>query len=433
MAETAPERLLHSGRTVVEWTLFCFLVFLPLNATLLQMPAVSLGKMGFTALLLLVLALECAHGLPSRLPRSLPGPGLLGALVAYCTVVGLSTVANGHPVADLLQYLVMPMGVLALYCCEQRTPGSFFHAVFLASATHLCIAVVLDNREVGTAGVARLTGGSHPITLGLEAALVGLFFLAQVLARRGWPNLVLLVLCLYVMVESLSKTAILGSLVAVGLQFVFFNRRHLLERAMVTISLAVVGAALLLQSLLEHLLGTTSTDSLVNGTGRTTIWATILAHLGDYAAYGYGYPPLHEPGLRDDELLRLTGGLPSENAFLAALLMGGLLAGLLYVVIFVSACRAAVRVTAATHGYSLAAVVVLFTSALFNESASGLNYLWFWLLALFSLTNAARRRAPRRARRGRQRVVRRPAAPPAATIPSHPAARRALTRGPRWN
>lgn len=381
--------LLVKEASVSFAVLVLFLIFLPLNSNALG-AVVGVGKPVTMALLLGALVLDGLY--PANQPSARrPWPGSAGwaMLAAYAAVIAASMTLHSSSVDAWVQYLALPLGLLALWVSERTRAGSFVSALLLASTAHLVIAIITNIRAVGTSGASRLTGGSHPITIGVESGLILVFAVAILLSgRRLVLGAALVLLSGYVMVESLSRTAILATLVALAALMVAHRRGEMGPRLIVLLGLAPLVASFLFDDLLRVLQGDADIQSLLSVTGRTRIWAHILADLPNHAAVGYGWAPLHGPGGPEARLFLATGGLAAENSYFAALLMAGVAGLVLFVLIVARAMRAALSNPHVATGFGVAGATICFAVALVGDGSSGLNSQWWWLLGLFSVGNA---------------------------------------------
>lgn len=381
--------LLLKDASVRHVVLLLFLIFLPLNSNALG-AVVGVGKPVTMALLLGALVLDALYRANQPSPRRpWPGSGGWAVLAAYAGVIAASMALHSFSIDAWVEYLALPLGLFALWVSERTRAGSFVSALLLASTAHLVIAIVTNIRAVGTSGANRLTGGSHPITIGVESGLILVYAVAILLSgRRRVLGIVLALLSGYVMIESMSRTAVLATLVALTALVVAHRRGEVRSRLVVLLGLAPLAVSFLLDDLLRVLAGDAGLQSLLSVTGRTRIWAQVLADFPNHAAVGYGWAPLHGPDGPDAQLYLATGGLSAENSFFAALLMAGVAGLVLFVFIVVRAMFAALTAPHVATGFGVAGATICFAVALVGDGSSGLNYQWWWLLGLFSLGNA---------------------------------------------
>lgn len=381
--------VLLRDRSLHHVLLIGFLVVLPLNSELVG-PVVGVGKPALLAALLGSLILSSLHRDRAR-GRVLQPDGLTwAALIGYAAVVAGSMTLHRAPSDDWFQYAAIPVSLLALWVSERTHPGSFLRALVFSAIFHLGFALVLGHREVGTSGADRLTGGSHPITLGIEAGLVFCFAVALWLTGRLRAFAALVgVLAVWVLFQSLSRTAIIATIAALVLLLVTHRTRDIGPRILVVVGLGPLAAYFLLDDFITALVGRGDLQGFLTATGRFTIWNRILAAVGDYALTGFGWAPLHTPDGPDARLFRATAGLPAENSFLAAFLMAGAAGLILFVLVFVRALAVSLRWAGTTTGASGALVTICFAVAMLGDGSAGLSNQWWWLIGLFSLANAA--------------------------------------------
>lgn len=394
----------RSGQTPAQPTLrlalVLFLALLPLNSQVIGSPIVSTGKPLSAGLLLVTLLHWTIYVFPiGREARTefvvrnqmLPSQPVWLALTAYATLLLVSTLVNKGEARDLNEYLMFPLSLIVFYVSERTERGSFFKALVTASCIHLVVAILLNQRTIDeTSGAMRLGGGAHPITLGIESGLILLFVISKMIS--GTLDVLLAItlfsISLYTLFASFSKTAIIGT--ACGLLFLIATHKRAGSRARTVGFASMAGLVIYLggPTIASALVGGRSTEAFVTGTGRLNIWQDIWNFFPDYYLFGYGWAPLHRAGGASAALYNRTGGLGAENSFVASLLMGGIGAFLLFLIIWTAMFKAAIRMSAETSGFSGGALTVLTGAAMLVDSLAGLNYLWWWVLGIFSLYNA---------------------------------------------
>jgi len=156
---------------------------------------------------------------------------------------------------------------------------------------------------------------------------------------RGWLWVPMGVLCLFLVVMSTSKTALLASLAAIGL-FVIIRlfRRYPVLRIPVTY-MFIAGIALFTVLTLivpEVLLELIGKD--ITLTGRTDIWGALTDSIREkpWMGYGYGVYWLDPLGPSYYVRLQLQWGIPSaHNGWMETWLSVGVVGVLLFAVLFV--------------------------------------------------------------------------------------------------
>lgn len=376
-------------RFVHEIFVALFLIFFPLNSAV--GPTFIGPAKQVTAGLAALALFNAALFRPRRLPRptSLP-TGLWWLLGGYLLVVTLATVWSGKLATQWGDFATLPLSVAALAVCEKYRPGSFVQLVGAATVGHLALAILGNHRIVDEAtGVARLTGWSHPILLGMEAGVLAVVCLVAILQRWRQPMLWVIVggLSVWVMLQAYSKTAFLAGVIAVIVALATYRKPYRAARTALLLSWGALALLLAGRSIASALVGG-QLEVLETATGRTQIWATILPAWPQYIVTGYGWAPLHAAVGPEAPLYELTGELGTENSFLAALTMAGLTGLVLYVGVWVAAAAEVRRVSAPAVTYVLSIGAFLLVAAQSVDSLAGLNFLWWWQLSLFSFGNS---------------------------------------------
>lgn len=385
-----------AGTTYVHEVLVAlFLIFFPLNSTVAPafVGPTKQVTAGLAAITLLHAALfhprSPAGSASRRAGPRFPRPAAWVVLVLFVAAVTLATLASGKFASQWGDFATLPLSVAALAVCERFRAGSFAQLVAVATAGHLVIAVVANHRSIDqTTGVARLDGWNHPIMLGMEAGLLAVACVIGLLQRRRHRLWLVLLTALagWVMWQAYSKGAFLAAVVALVVALATYRKAYRGARTALLLSWGTLGALLAARPIAEALVGG-QVEVWETGTGRTQIWSTILAAWPEYIVTGYGWAPLHAGVGPEARLFELTGHLGAENSFLAALTMAGLLGFLLYAAVWVAIGRQLPGLAAPTQTYVVALGAFLLVAAQSIDSLAGLNFLWWWLLALFSVAN----------------------------------------------
>lgn len=319
--------------------------------------------------------------------------------VSWLTVTALFA---PDPVSGLLRaaQIGLPLAVILAVRRAAVNASALVLATVLGCAAHVVYAVVIHPGYVGVAGQQRLTGLLIANTFGLAAGLTIAGAFGLWLARVGKPGTSLLLWALiglgvYAIVESEARTAAIAVLVALIASIAAARGA---PRSRVRPALAgglVVAAAVyvafqpqLYQSALRKFSG--GNNDLSSLTGRLPLWRNLLPAIADHPILGFG------PAAYRDESAALSEYLSPQqlelqvahNALLEALVAGGLLAGLLWLCLMVSAARLVWRTQPTIRPVAVGLFVVSAVSALTTSSAAGIGIGWFVLLALAALPAA---------------------------------------------
>ncbi len=329
-------------------------------------------------------------------PRGLRGntASIAPPLVAYALAVSLATLLRPDLPIERLQLLVIFLvtcgGFLALEACR---PGTFFWVVTAAAVVHVGLAVayrVSDSSYLTT----RLTGGISAVGLGFDASMLAIVAIWFALSRRRWLRVTGLAVALIagtVVVYTFSRAALVALLLGLLVAWIFAGRRRLVRLAAV-VGVGAITTIVAWPWIIDYLsLGRIS--SLVGASGRFDIWATIVQNFNSWAT-GYGFGALYNRGGPDEPIFDAIEGVPSENAFLQALLIGGVVALVLFCVIVFVVGRALVAGSSTGYGLSWAIFIVLLTSAVFSAGLAGDGMAFWWALGAVSLMDHLRPELP---------------------------------------
>ncbi len=326
-----------------------------------------------------------------RMPR-LHGPvaAVWRPLVLYVAVLGVATCTRSLPSERVALYFPLVVVLVGVWVCEAYRPGSFHDVVYRVGVLHLIAAVAWRTTEVSGFGVDRLTGGTHPVLLGLEAAGVFIIAWTRWTRRAGaWPRLSLAVcgLALGVLAAAFSRTALISFTVAVVFAAVYRGRPRLRPaKAAFAVGCAVIAYGLVSGPILD-LLGGTAPESLANASGRYQLWSDVIGH-NDQWLRGYGFAALRDPDGPDIALYRVTGGLPAESSPLQALLMAGVAGAGLWCWFAWRAGRELWQRRDTASGATVFFGIIVAVEAIYGVGMSGVSYTFWWVLAAVSLVEA---------------------------------------------
>lgn len=377
-----------------ELALLFYLLVEPLNAS--ELGSLPIAKLKLVTSGLLAVTLLLAVLSPRRVGWRELQPStrvFLRILAVYCLLLVVATVTRHLPSVRYSIFASFLLSPVALYVCESLRSGSFFKIVALATTGHLGFALVYRRYVLDATGHERLSGGSHPILLGFEAGVllvlsVGSLFSGE---RRAFRDLAGVAVSSATLFLAFSRTALVATSAALVTMFVMRRRARVLMRLLVASLVAFVALPLVMPRAVDWL-SRGNAASFHDATGRTQIWSQILALRSDYQVKGYGYAALHDALGPDLTVLRATAGRPAENAFLAAALMGGVLAAMLVLGLLVFGCRALILARGYLGGASIGIAVLLIITSMFSDGTSGTGFQWFWLLASVSMLELAKAR-----------------------------------------
>jgi len=379
-----------------ELALLLYLLVEPLNATALGSLPIAKLKLISSGLLALTLILSLLSPRRVRWSEMQPSTRLfLRLLGAYCLLLCLTTATRQLPSVRYSMFAAFLMSPVALYVCESMRSGSFFRVVALATMGHLGFALAYRHYVVDASGHERLSGGSHPILLGFEAGVLLVLSVGSLFSmdRRAFRDLIGVAVGGATLFLAFSRTAIIATSAALVAMFVVRRHSRVLTRFLIAGLVAFVALPLLVPRAVDWL-SRGNAASFHDATGRTQIWSQILSFRSTYQVRGFGFAALHDGMGPDLRIYLATNGEPSENAFLGAALVGGVLAALLLVVMLVVACRALVLARGYLGGASIGIAVLLIATSMFSDGPSGSGFQWFWLLACVSMLEMAVAKAP---------------------------------------
>lgn len=341
------------------------------------------------------------------LPRKGDGPLLTPPLrwaVYYVTWLGFCSLLATDPVSALIRVAQIGLPLGAIIAARRVSPRTtpFVIATVLACAAHVLYAVFIDADYVGFQGEQRLTGLLIANTMGIAGAvaLAGAFGLW--IGKRGWPGISLaywaaIGVAGYALIEADARTAVVAVLVAVVAAIAAVRHTdspRSLRRATVAAA-ALVGAGFYLAYRPELLGSATAAVSRSNSelgslTGRLPLWENLAPAILDHFLVGFG-PAAYRN--QDPALTKyLSGGEAqlsvAHNALIEALVAGGLLGGLLWLVVMVALARHVWRAPPSIRPLALALYAVSAVTAMTTSSAAGIGLGWYVLLALAALPTA---------------------------------------------
>ncbi len=372
-------------------------VLLPLGADSQGIPAWLLSDTVKAGLLALAAYLLALNSVGVVRPRGLTPPvrAITKPLLAYVVVVTTATLAWMPPtnrLALLGSYLIATAAAFLL--CERSRPGSWLDITYCVAVLHMLLAVTLGERQALFGETERLVSSLSAVTVGFEA--VAALGVALYCLRRTSPPTTRLSaalvagLSIYVAYAAYSRAALISLTVALVVAWIARGRGGGDRFARLAV-VGTVGALILARYADEALtlVGGRDRYGISNLTGRTEIWATVVAN-NEHWLRGYGFPALRFPdGAGPDRMLMVvTRGLPVENALLYAVVTGGVVAGVLWLWLAVSLGR-----TLWTSGHPLARylLVALGVNAVLSIGTAGNPPVFSWLLASVSLLAAVGR------------------------------------------
>lgn len=294
-------------------------------------------------------------------------------------------------------------------------PARLISVLYTASLIHLVLARVFPTAEQWSDGLTRLSGGSHPITLGFEACAVALTTIVAMFGPISVRRRILLgvvaVYAIYILVEAFSRQSLIAMAIALVVLAVALPGAFRWVRAFIALGIAGGVFGLLGGDGIASLLGANELADLSTATGRTDIWARVLPLFPDFAGLGYGYAALNDAHGPDLRIYFASGGETAENAILQILLDVGVAGALVWAAMLLVGIGILFRARAESLVLTLSMVPVFLSSLLVASSLGDGGMQWWWFLALVAEAGAAA--APRRRRAQRTTVVQHPEPVPA--------------------
>lgn len=400
MTRVAATKIREPGRARLDVTLsthpneaclVLYLFVLPLNTESLAFPAFTMIKIALGVLAAFTAVISVMQGPQPRGAHAWERFGLVGWSAYLYVGVLVAASLRSLPLRRhelLIQFLI---GTVALIVAERCRRGSALRILLTVSVGHLVLASLLGKRAPSTVGIERLTGASHAITLGFESGILLLWALSC-LGRRhrhtGWLGL-LIALAGYTLFASFSRTALIGTAVAVLVLWALRSRAPTVAGTVVRLlvgSLGVVAMLLLFGGRLLSYLQGRDTSDFSTASGRTAIWSNVWAYRNEYLVHGFGFGVLQSADGPDVDLYRATTGLPMEDSFLNALVMAGILGALLFSLLLLGVLmRSLMAARRHKAEFPACAAVLLLVFAVFSEDPSGPGIEWYWLLVIWTL------------------------------------------------
>lgn len=386
------DRLIAHG---AELALVPAFVFTALNsAGALSFIASQPIKIASIALGLAAAAVVLVKGRPR--PRY---PVFVGLVAMLVLALLLTSMLRDIPLNRLLlfgQYSCL-VGVSLVWLSVR--PDRLLSVLYTASLVHLVLARVFNTSEPWEGGASRLSGGSHPITLGFEAAIVALttavaLFGAISVIRRVVLGVVT-VYALYILVAAFSRQSLIAMAIALIVLAIALPGAFRWVRAFVAVGIAGAVFSLLGGDGIASLLGETQLSDLSSGTGRTDIWARVLPFFGEFAGFGYGYGALNDANGPDLHIYFASGGETAENSILQILLDVGVVGGVIWAVMLLTGIGILIRARGESRVLTISAIPVFLASLLVASSLGDGGMQWWWFLAVVSEAGASA--LPRRA------------------------------------
>lgn len=254
-----------------------------------------LNRLVFPGLFLAALALFLAERPPVRLWRCLP----VTSLAAFCLLCLASVTWALAPDVTLNKslLLIMSLGAVGISTLVagsvQRCLKPLFWVVFAGMALNLAVVLLTPPGPIGHQGIY-----SHKNTLGAYCALGVLFGIAGMASRRSLykaAGLFTIAACLLMLVESLSKTALLLAVLAPAMAFAMLTVKRLLRIALHVQIVLALGALLFWVQISNAVNGPgiAEVSTAISGeptfTGRTHVWDFALEYASRRPFLGYGY------------------------------------------------------------------------------------------------------------------------------------------------
>lgn len=321
-------------------------------------------------------------------------PAFVGLVALLVLVFVLTSMLRDIPQSRFLllgQYIAL---VFACLVWLSVRPSRLISVLYTASVIHLVLARVFPTAEQWSDGLTRLSGGSHPITLGFESCAVALttlvaLFGPAVSTRRRILLVGVTVYALYILVEAFSRQSLIAMAIATVVLAVALPGAFRWVRAFVAVGVAGGVIGLLGGDGIAALLGANELADLSTATGRTDIWARVLPFFPDFAGLGYGYAALNDARGPDLRVYFASGGETAENAVLQVLLDIGVAGALVWVVMLLVGFSILLRARGESLVLTLPMVPVFLSSLLVASSLGDGGMQWWWFLALVAEASAA--------------------------------------------
>lgn len=305
--------------------------------------------------------------------------------LAYGTVVAAGTVVATSEQSQLVA-LVQFVAVTSVFILFARTsPALALGVLVLTGVIHVVLAAVTHEYVGWRDGGLRLSGGTHPILLGFEAAAVILVLLgslgipASKALRVGAVGLALI--SGWVLIEANSRQALVGAVAGLVLLVVLRGGRWGILRWLAVAVFAVAAIGFVSREYWFSLLGETSA-SAGELTGRTEIWRALLGAMPQPGWLGFGFGSLGTADGPAGHLYAAADGQPAENALLQVWINSGFL-GLAMWIALVGVCIAAILRHRGPVRAAVVSLLPLFAINLAMSSGmSGDGLQWLWLLGV---------------------------------------------------
>lgn len=320
-------------------------------------------------------------------------PLFVGLVVLLVVLFLITSMVRDIPQSRFLlfgQYVAL---VAACLIWLSVRPDRLLTVLYSASLVHLVLARVFPTAEQWGDGLTRLSGGSHPITLGFEACAVALTTIVALFGPISAMRRVLLAViaayALYILVEAFSRQSLIAMAIALVVLAVALPGAFRWVRAFAAFGIAGGIFALLGGDGIAELLGANQLTDLSTATGRTDIWARVLPYFGEFAGFGYGYAALNDSRGPDLHIYFASGGETAENAVLQILLDLGVVGALVWAVMLVVGIGIMLRSRGESRVLALSAIPVFLSSLLVASSLGDGGMQWWWFLALVSEAGAS--------------------------------------------
>jgi O-antigen ligase len=310
-------------------------------------------------------------------------------LVSYVGILLVLTLPEMIPGQRKLLALQLLVCVLVFIGLEHCRPGAFFGVTFWASTTHLALAVATGAASPWIQDEQRLSGGTHPILLGFEAAMllvVAVWAMGSATGLRlvGWCSVV--ALSGWVLLGAFSRASLIAVALALLVVWVFRSGWWGVKLPFVVAGLMI--AVIARGGDLVAYLSKDQIASFYSGTGRLEIWQQVWEKHQQFLMHGFGFGALNDSLGPDVSLWAATGGENAENAVLQVLLDGGLVLLLCWVVLAALVGWYGLRRVRPTS-VAIALLLILLVSAVTSSGLSGEGFQWWWLLAFASLAHVS--------------------------------------------
>lgn len=320
-------------------------------------------------------------------------PFFVGMVALLCVAFLITSLMRDIPQSRMLllgQYLAL---VIASLIWLSVRPSRLITVLYTSSLVHLVLARVFPTAEQWSDGLTRLSGGSHPITLGFEACAVALTTLVAMFGPVSAAKRVLLGLvaayAVYILVEAFSRQSLIAMAIALVVLAIALPGAFRWVRAFATVAIAFAVVALLGGDGIASLLGANQLTDLSTATGRTDIWSRVLPFFSDFAGFGYGYAALNDAHGPDLAIYFASGGETAENSILQILLDIGVAGGLVWATVLIVGLGILFVARGQSRVLALATVPVFLSSLLVASSLGDGGMQWWWFLALVAEAGAS--------------------------------------------